>query len=197
MLLLIMGVTATGKSTLGKALAVQLGFGYIEAINYYPASALAKMRAGYLPDNEDMDAFLDEISNRILFYLSRGQSIILDDSCIRKQYRDELRTRVDNDMLIILLEGEKELILERTMGRSDSFFDVGLLERQVYFLEPPQKNEKHHRFNIDQTFEELLKKVTQAIEDEQKEQQEDKEKQDHKRGDDAKTEFDEEPITLK
>lgn len=165
MLMLIMGATASGKTTLGKALAVRLGYAFIDSNQYYPKSAIAKMRAGYLPDGDDMHEFINNITARILFYLSRKIPVIIADSCIKKVFRDQIRDKTGmHDMVTIYLHVDKDILVERFLGRNDDFFEMGLLERQLYFLEPPAMQNNGHIVDADSQIQDTIENILEILE---------------------------------
>ncbi|WP_431946692.1 gluconokinase [Actinacidiphila sp. bgisy167] len=133
-----MGVSGSGKSTVGGLLAERLGVPYAEADDFHPPANIAKMSAGHPLDDEDRAPWLDAIAAWITGRGDRGG--VVSCSALRRRYRDRLRK--DSPGLFFLhLDGSEELIAARLAARTGHFMPAGLLRSQLEALEPLEADE--------------------------------------------------------
>lgn len=132
-LVVVMGVSGSGKSTVGGLLAERLGVPYAEADDFHPPANIAKMSAGQPLNDEDRAPWLDAIAAWIA---GRGEAGgVVSCSALRRRYRDRLRK--DGPGLFFLhLDGSEELIASRLAARMQHFMPAGLLHSQFEALEP-------------------------------------------------------------
>jgi gluconokinase len=139
-LLLVTGVSGSGKTTVGAMLAGRLHCAYAEADGFHPAANVAKMRAGIPLDDEDRRPWLRAIAAWIDERAAAGESAVVTCSALKRQYRDFLR-RGRPQVRLIYLDGDEELIAGRLASRHGHFFPARLLDSQFRDLEPPQPDE--------------------------------------------------------
>ncbi|HTV77342.1 MAG TPA: gluconokinase [Steroidobacteraceae bacterium] len=135
--LVVMGVTASGKSTLGQALARALGWTFIEGDTLHPAANIAKMASGRALDDQDRIPFLDNVARAIA---SRTTNVVISCSALKRAYRDRLR-RAEPALLFLLPEVRREVLQRRLQQRGDHFMPATLLDSQLADLEPPRADE--------------------------------------------------------
>ena len=143
-ILLIMGVSGSGKSTIGALLAGRLRWPYAEADDFHPAENLRKMRAGEPLTDEDRLPWLHAIGAWIDEQIAAGQPAVVSCSALKRSYRDVLRGpagRHRSQLQLIYLEGDRELIAHRMAARHGHFFPEKLLDSQFRDLEPPGPDE--------------------------------------------------------
>jgi carbohydrate kinase (thermoresistant glucokinase family) len=135
-----MGVSGSGKTTVGEALARRLGWLFQEGDALHPPENIAKMKAGYPLDDEDRAPWLAAIAARIDEWRRLGERGIITCSALTRRYRDVI---VGNraDVRLIYLEGSRELIGERLANRRGHFMPATLLDSQFAALEPPGPDE--------------------------------------------------------
>ncbi|MER5971780.1 gluconokinase [Streptomyces sp. NPDC002055] len=134
----VMGVSGTGKSTVGQALAAELGVPYAEADGFHPPANIAKMSGGTPLDDADRAPWLDAIG---AWARSRaGLGGVVSCSALKRAYRDRLRAAAPG-LCFLHLTGERSLIAERLDGRRDHFMPGALLDSQFAALEPLQADE--------------------------------------------------------
>lgn len=138
MIIVVIGITASGKSTLGKALAASLGWVFIEGDAYHPPENVARMRRGLPLDDADRVPWLAVLNRRIAQLDEAGLDGVLACSALRKDYRDALRKGI-RDIRFVYLWGDPELIRARLQARQGHFMSSSLLDSQVATLEPPQE----------------------------------------------------------
>lgn len=128
----VMGPSASGKTTLARALAYDLGWQFIEGDDYHPASNIEKMKRGEPLTDGDRAPWLDGIG-RVLAAAADGA--IASCSALRRCYRDRLRAHADG-LLFILPEVPREELARRTRQRPESVLPPSLLDSQLDTFEP-------------------------------------------------------------
>ena len=135
MVILLMGVTGSGKTTVGQALAESLQWQFADADDFHPASNVAKMRAGMPLDDADRAPWLAALRTQIDKWLHAGTNAVLACSALKQAYRNELV--VSPGVRIVYLRGRSELIEERVRERHGHYMDPNLLPSQFATLEEP------------------------------------------------------------
>jgi gluconokinase len=136
----VMGVSGSGKTTIGRALASELGAEFLEGDKFHPPSNVAKMSRGEPLDDADRWPWLDRLAEELADARSSGRSVVLACSALKRSYRDRLR-RGAPDLRLVFLKGDKVLILERLRARKQHFMPPGLLDSQFKALEEPGSEE--------------------------------------------------------
>jgi gluconokinase len=131
-----MGVSGSGKSTVGAALARRLGVPFADADAFHPAANVAKMAAGTPLDDDDRRPWLDAVGQ----WLADHDDGVMSCSALKRRYRDQLRSH-RTDIAFLLLTGSPELIGARQAGRPDHFMPPSLLMSQFDALEPLEPDE--------------------------------------------------------
>jgi gluconokinase len=133
----VMGVSGSGKSTVGRMLADRLGWSFAEADDFHPADNVAKMTSGVPLADEDRWPWLQLILEWIDAHPS---SAIVTCSALRRSYRDVLRTS-SADMRFLHLDGTVEELSSRLMARTDHFMSAAMLQSQLATLERLEDDE--------------------------------------------------------
>jgi len=136
--LVIMGVSGSGKSTVAGILAGQLGWDLEEGDDLHPQENIDKMSSGEALNDEDRAPWLDTISSWIIEHTMAGVPGIITCSALKRRYRDVLR---EQNVIFVHLTGTKDLIGRRLATRSDHYMPPALLDSQVATLEPPEADE--------------------------------------------------------
>ncbi|MFD8410356.1 MULTISPECIES: gluconokinase [unclassified Streptomyces] len=134
-----MGVTGTGKTTVGRLLAGALGVPYTEGDDLHPPANVAKMSAGVPLDDEDRRPWLDAIGD-VLRRLPADRGAVVSCSALKRAYRDRLRAAAP-DAVFVHLTGDRTLIGRRVAARTGHFMPALLLDSQFAVLEPLQADE--------------------------------------------------------
>jgi len=134
MIVVVMGVSGAGKTTIGGALARRLGWRFIDADDYHPPENVAKMAAGTPLEDEDRWPWLDEL-NRML--KKQGNAVVAC-SALKEAYRERLTDGLSN-LRIVYLHGTLELIRSRMKARPHRYMPASLLDSQFAALEPPAR----------------------------------------------------------
>jgi gluconokinase len=143
----VMGPTASGKSTLGVALAEALGCTFIDGDTLHSPENLAKMTAGIPLTDADRRPWLDRVSGVIDVWLRERQSGVLACSALRRAYRDRLRRP---GVLIVQAWAPPEVLRARLRHRSGHFMPASLLDSQLATLEAPAPDESIPRIDTTQ-----------------------------------------------
>lgn len=134
-LFVIMGVSGTGKSTIGRLLATALEIPFFDGDDYHPEANITKMSEGVPLTDTDRQAWLIRLNK--LAQEHRHQGIILACSALKKQYRQVLQKGLQKELQFIHLAGSFNLVKERMKNRKDHFMPLDLLQSQFDTLEEP------------------------------------------------------------
>jgi carbohydrate kinase (thermoresistant glucokinase family) len=138
--IVLMGVSSSGKSTAGLLLSEMLGWPFRDADSFHPPANIEKMSRGVPLEDADRWPWLDAIGRWIDEQLGKGQCGIVSCSALKRVYRRRL-IGDRQDVHLVYLKGDMELIGERMKERRDHFMPVSLLKNQFDLLEEPQPDE--------------------------------------------------------
>jgi len=136
MVIVLMGVTGSGKTTIGRRLAAELGWKYFDADDFHPRANVEKMRTGIPLDDVDRIPWLETLRDLIRNCLEQGENSVLACSALKQSYREYLL--IDERVKLIYLKGEYELIEKRLSERQGHFMNPKLLKSQFAALEEPE-----------------------------------------------------------
>ena len=139
-ILVVMGVSGSGKSTVGALLAQRLDWPFADGDDFHAPEHVAKMRAGHALDDADRAPWLAAIAGWIGERLARGQSGVIVCSALKRAYREAI-VGGRAQARIVYLEGSRVLIAERLAHRRGHFMPAGLLDSQFAALEEPGPGE--------------------------------------------------------
>ncbi len=137
MVIVLMGVSGSGKSTVGKELAGRLGWTYVEGDDFHPPANVEKMHAGMPLTDDDRKPWLAALRERMDLGASRGENIVLACSALKHAYQDYLQQHDPAHIHYVYLEGTEEMIRQRLASRAGHFMNPNLLHSQFEALEPP------------------------------------------------------------
>jgi gluconokinase len=160
--LIVMGVSGSGKSTIGDKLAERLGWSYEDGDKFHPASNVAKMSAGQPLTDEDRWPWLHAIAKEIDRVCDAGEHAVIACSALKRAYRDVL-VHGRNDVRIIYLKGTQDLIAGRLALRKGHFMPPGLLASQFKTLEPPDLSENPVIVSIDTSVEAVVDDIVHKL----------------------------------
>ena len=134
--IIVMGVSGSGKSTIGALLAEALGWPFADADGFHPAENVAKMAAGQPLTDEDRWPWLDAIATHIGASRTAEQPVVVACSALRRAYRERLRAG-HSDLIFLHLAGAPEVIATRQAARQGHFMPPSLMASQFATLEDP------------------------------------------------------------
>jgi len=162
---LVIGVSGSGKSTVGSMLAGRLGWPYAEADDFHSTANREKMAAGHALTDEDRWPWLESIAAWMDERIAEGSSAVVTCSALKRVYRDLL---VDgrSQVRLVYLQGSRELIASRLAARQEHFFPPQLLETQFAILEEPTEDEHPIVVPIGREAAELVDEIVEQLSDE-------------------------------
>jgi gluconokinase len=137
MVIIIMGVEGTGKTTIGKMLAEKLGWKFYDADDYHPKRNIEKMRSGIPLNDEDRWPWLEEVRKLIDTSSNLNEPSIIACSALKHSYRQYLK-RENEKITFVYLKGDRNTIIKRLGSREGHFAGTQLLESQLQTLEEPE-----------------------------------------------------------
>jgi len=135
--IILMGVTGCGKTTIGELLAEELGWVYYDGDDFHPEPNVAKMAQGLPLTDEDRFPWLRRLVEEIGRWIAAGEDAVLACSALKAAYRDILASG-RSQIHIVYLKGSMELIRQRLQDRVHRYMPVSLLESQFKALEEPE-----------------------------------------------------------
>ncbi|MDC0711083.1 gluconokinase [Stigmatella sp. ncwal1] len=136
MVVILMGVSGVGKTTIGHLLAQELGWRFLEGDDVHPPENVAKMHAGVPLTDADRAPWLDKLRTLLSEAIARGENVVLACSALRESYRRVLS--VDPERVRwVYLRGTQTLIAQRLSNRRGHFMPASLLDSQFNVLEEP------------------------------------------------------------
>ena len=136
MIILLMGVTASGKSTVGKRLALELGWRFLEGDDFHSPENVEKLRQGEPLNDEDRKPWLEAIRGAIRTAIDRGENAVIACSALKEPYRRMLQ--VSEQVIFVYLKATIPLIQERLKRRVGHFMNPNLIQSQFDALEEPE-----------------------------------------------------------
>jgi len=140
-LIVVMGVSGCGKSSVGTALAAKMGKPFLDADDYHPPSNVEKMSRGVPLTDADRWPWLDRFAEVMRDHADKAGTAVSACSALRRIYRDRLVASAGEPILFIFLRGSREQIAERLARRTDHFMPAALLDSQFTTLEQPDADE--------------------------------------------------------
>lgn len=137
MVILVMGVAGSGKTTVGRALAAALGWEFRDADDFHPPANIAKQAAGIPLDDADRAPWLAAIRAHLDEKLFRGENAVVTCSALKEKYRAQLVADPAR-VKLVHLSGTPALLAARIAGRTDHFMKPAMLASQLAALEPPR-----------------------------------------------------------
>lgn len=138
MIIIIMGVSGSGKSTMGELLAKSLDWDFYDADSFHPQANIEKMSSGIPLNDADRIPWLMEMRNAIDEWLGDNKNVVLACSALKQDYRHVLITDSKN-VKIVYLKGSFDLFAERLKKRQNHFMKVEMLKSQFDALEEPSQ----------------------------------------------------------
>jgi gluconokinase len=154
-LYVVMGITGSGKTTVGAMLARALGVDFVEGDDYHTPANVQRMASGIPLTDDDRAGWLQALAVRIGEANDSGSGLVVTCSALKRSYRDVLRTRAP-ELRFIFLNGARAVIARRIAGRRGHFMPVSLLESQLATLEQPAPDEHAWAFDVEEPAEKIV-----------------------------------------
>ena len=136
MVIIVMGVCGSGKSTVGELLAERLGYAYHDADDFHPPENIDKMASGQPLNDEDRKPWLLRLNEMLKEASQTKNYVVLACSALKQAYRDLLANGVD-DCCVVYLKGDYDTIYARMTSREDHYMGARMLQSQFDALEEP------------------------------------------------------------
>lgn len=160
--LVIMGVSGSGKTTTGQAIANRLALPFVDGDDLHPRENKQKMASGTPLTDADREPWLNTIGEKLA---QAEDGLVIVCSALKKRYRDTIRNAAP-DTVFIHLEGSQELIESRIAHRDHEFMPSSLLASQFTTLEPLEHAEAHLVVSIENTPSEIAQQVADHLDSE-------------------------------
>lgn len=159
-LVVVMGVSGSGKTTVGAALAQRLGVPFADADDFHPPENIAKMSAGIPLDDLDRRPWLETIAAWLAHHARTGG--VASCSALKRSYRDILRSTAP-EVTFLHLHGERDVVAARVAGRPGHFMPAALVDSQFATLEPLQPGEHGVVIDLDQSIDALVEQSVESL----------------------------------
>lgn len=160
--LIVMGVSGSGKTTIGRMLAEEIGAEFLDADDFHPPENVQKMSEGLPLTDEDRFPWLDTLREEMALRIDHDERVVLACSALKHTYRE----RISKDVPIefIYLKGSFDVIEGRLIERKEHFMQSSLLESQFETLEEPDLREALF-VSINQAPEEIVRIIVSSLDD--------------------------------
>jgi len=135
MIVIVMGTTGSGKTTIGRLVAERRGWDFVDADDFHPPANVEKMKHGIPLTDADRMPWLQALHEKIVQWNSENRNVVLACSALKQSYRDELRA--SSGVKFVYLKGNYELFSKRVLARKGHFAKQDMLASQFADLEEP------------------------------------------------------------
>jgi gluconokinase len=160
--IVVMGVSGSGKSTIGALLARDLGVPFADADDLHPIENIEKMASGQPLNDDDRWPWLAKVGDALADGGKSGNGLVMACSALKRRYRDAIRERAPHT-LFVHLHGSREVLGTRTEGRSGHFMPPSLLDSQFASLEELQPDEPGFVVDVAGTVREILDQAVAGV----------------------------------
>ena len=156
--IVVMGVTSSGKSSIGKALAERLGIEFMDSDDLHPKANVEKMSRGEPLDDEDRAPWLDWVGDA----LAASEGLVIACSALKRMYRERILAKAP-DTVFVVLHGDRSLLAERMAARENHFMPTSLLDSQLETLEMPDGDEPAVTVGVQPSIERIVQRAIVRI----------------------------------
>ncbi len=161
-IMVVMGVSGCGKSTVGQLLANALGAPYIEGDDLHSPENVERMRSGIALNDAQRLGWLQVIAARLAAAHAEGRPLVVSCSALKRSYRDVLRSGAP-ELGLVHLQGSREVLAARCAKRQGHYMPVSLLDSQFTTLEAPGSDENALTFDVTLAPEEIVRRTMAAL----------------------------------
>ena len=161
-IVILVGLSGSGKTTIATALAQRLDWPFAEADDLYSAAALAQRQSGRPPDERDRWPWLEKVATLIDKWRQLGMPGVIACSALRRSYRDFL-TDGRPEVRVVYLRGDRTLLTSRLATRKEPFRPPSLLDRQLDILEEPEPDENSIHVDVSRTIENVVADILREL----------------------------------
>ena len=161
MVIIIFGVSGAGKTTIGKLLARDLRWRFIEADDFHPAANIEKMRSGHPLTDNDRWPWVEQLRQQIERSLCARENAVLACSALKRAYRDRLH--VSDEIKFVFLRGDHALVEKQLRSRHGHFMNAALLQGQFHDLEEPESDENVLTVDLGRKPQELVDEIKATL----------------------------------
>ncbi len=162
-IIIAMGVSSSGKSTVGKAIGRRLHVPFLDGDGYHPAANKEKMRAGIPLTDEDRWPWLETLALALKEAAGQKGAAVGACSALKRSYRDFLTAKAGEPILFVFLQGSKEVIGKRIAARQHEYMPASLLDSQFATLEVPTPDENVITVSVEDPVETITTKVVKTL----------------------------------
>jgi gluconokinase len=159
---IVMGVSASGKTTVGIPLAKRMGWQFLEGDDLHPPANVAKMKSGHPLTDADRWPWLRAIAAHIDAWRAQGISGVVTCSALKRAYRDII-IGDRPDVRLVYLQGDRDLLAERAANRHGHFMPPSLLDSQLATLEEPGPDENPITVHVGPAPEALVEEIVRRL----------------------------------
>lgn len=163
-IIIVMGVSSSGKSTVGQSIARRLHVPFLDGDGYHPAANVEKMRAGTPLTDADRWPWLESLATALHEAADRKDAAVGACSSLKRAYRDFLTERAGEPILFVYLDGTRDVIAERMARRKHEYMPTSLLDSQFATLEVPDpQTENVLVVSVTDSVEQITRSVTKSL----------------------------------
>lgn len=161
MIIIVCGVSGTGKTTIGSLLADNLNLPFFDADDFHPESNVSKMKSGKALNDQDRQPWLEVLADELMVWES-NKGAVLACSALKESYRKTLASRCKTNIHWVMLSGSAELLTQRLESRQGHFMGSKLLQSQLDTLELPNYG---LLIDVQNTVNEIVTEISQRVRD--------------------------------
>ncbi|MFK0689273.1 gluconokinase [Mesorhizobium sp. IMUNJ 23033] len=162
-LIVVMGVSGCGKTSVGIDIAARLGFSFVEGDTLHPRGNVEKMSLGIPLSDDDRWPWLDLVGAALRLAHEEGSGLVVSCSALKKSYRDRLRHAAGGPVFFVFLQGSRSVLQARMADRRGHFFPPALLDSQLAALENPAGEELVVTVDIDAPVDRIVDRALNGL----------------------------------